>query len=37
MPTNNFLNETLPSALMIGLRIGALMSFAPFFGGKGCR
>ena len=35
MPIDNFLNETLPSAMLIGLRIGALMSFAPFFGGEG--
>jgi flagellar biosynthetic protein FliR len=35
MPIDGFLNQTLPSAVLIGLRIGALMSIAPFFGGEG--
>jgi flagellar biosynthetic protein FliR len=29
------LNDLLPAAFLISLRIGALMSFAPFFGGEG--
>jgi len=35
MPFYSFLNETLPAAVLIGLRIGALMSMAPFFGDEG--
>ena len=34
MPIDRLLNDTLPSALLVGLRIAALMSFAPFFGNE---
>lgn len=32
MPIDRFLDISFPSALLIGLRIAAMMSFAPFFG-----
>jgi flagellar biosynthetic protein FliR len=31
----NFLTYLLPAAMLISLRIGAMMSLAPFFGGEG--
>ena len=35
MPTGLSLEQLLPAAVLISLRIGSLMSFAPFFGGAG--
>jgi flagellar biosynthetic protein FliR len=31
----DFMNNLLPAAMLIGLRVGAMMSLAPFFGGEG--
>jgi flagellar biosynthetic protein FliR len=31
----DFVNHMLPAAVLVGLRIAALMSLAPFFGGEG--